>query len=141
MEKYKNLSNSIEKPISIPINNFFHLAVCLKAPVPIDKNTSIDMVQIRPYPTSAAHTSRIIRFKGNLGLKYRLIRTVFYGGLSAKLPAYPANGHKDRTPRYSPFFPADVISTHLSGGIQYAFFRRENMCSTQQILRLVRSRK
>ena len=58
-----------------------------------------------------------------------------YAGVSGR------NGHKDRTPRYSPFFPADVISTHLSGGVQYALFRRENMCSTQQILRLVRSRK
>lgn len=59
-----------------------------------------------------------------------------------RMPAYLEEmATKTGHPVTPPFFLADVISTHLSGGIQYALFRRENMCSTQQILRLVRSRK
>lgn len=57
-----------------------------------------------------------------------------------RMPAYPEETTtKTGNPVTPPFFPTDVISTHRSGGIQYALFRRENMCSTQQIFCEVRA--
>lgn len=58
-----------------------------------------------------------------------------------RMPAYPEKWpQRQDTPLLPLFFPADVISTHLSGGIQYALFRRENMCSTLHIFCEVRAK-